>query len=221
MSVVIALKKNGRIYMASDSQVTKGGSRSSLSNPNNYKIWKVRGVDNCLMGHVGNLRDACALRVISNLVREIDVIHEDIDFEYVVERIEPMIRDVLKEHEFIDKDNPYKSLDSRFIFAYQDKLFTIDYGAVVEHDDFVAIGSGECEAIGSLLSTTEVESPFERMVKAVKASAAHDIYVDYPIIITDTGTTKFAVVTEKNEAEFLDAVSKHKKSKKEEKEGDE
>ena len=44
-------------------------------------------------------------------------------------------------------------MESRFILAYKDKLFTITYGCVLEHDDFVSIGSGECEAIGSLLST--------------------------------------------------------------------
>lgn len=213
MSVIVALKKNGRIYLGADSQVTKGGSRSSLSNPNNYKIWKVRGADFAIMGHVGVFRDACAIRVVNNFIREIDEIHNDVDFEYVVERIEPMIKDVLKEHEFIDKDNPYKSLESKFIFAYKDKLYTIEYGAVVEHDDFVAIGSGESEAIGSLLSTTEIKNPYERIVKAIKSSAVHDIYVDYPIIITDTKSTEFAVVTEKNEKEFLKLTESTKEEK--------
>ena len=46
-----------------------------------------------------------------------------------------MIRDELKGHEFIEKDKPYSSMDSRFIFAFKDKVFTIEYGAVIEHDD--------------------------------------------------------------------------------------
>ena len=37
MSVVVAIKKDGIIYMGADSQVTKGGTRTTLSNPNNYK----------------------------------------------------------------------------------------------------------------------------------------------------------------------------------------
>ena len=41
MSVVVAIKKNDRIYMGADSQVSYGGTRSTLSNPNNYKIWAI------------------------------------------------------------------------------------------------------------------------------------------------------------------------------------
>ena len=40
MSVVVAIKKNGKVLMGADSQVTSGGTRTSLSNPNNYKIEK-------------------------------------------------------------------------------------------------------------------------------------------------------------------------------------
>ena len=108
-----------------------------------------------------------------------------------------MIRDELKGHEFIEKDKPYSSMDSRFIFAFKDKVFTIEYGAVIEHDDYVAIGSGECEAIGSLLSSDENESPKDKIIKAIKSSAAHDIYVDYPIILSDTKYTKFEIIKDK------------------------
>ena len=79
----------------------------SLSNPNNYKIWKVRGVENCQMGSVGSIRDSCAIRVMDSLVREIDAIHGNVNFDYIVNRIEPMIRDELKGHEFIEKDKSY------------------------------------------------------------------------------------------------------------------
>ena len=73
---------------------------------------------------------------------------------------------------------------------------------MIEIDDYVAIGSGSQEAIGSLLST-EGQNPRKRIVKAIKASAASDIYVDYPIILTDTGEMNFEVVTEKNESKYL------------------
>lgn len=197
MSVIVAIKKDDVVYFGADSQVTRGCSRMSLSNPNNYKIWKVRGVENCLMGSVGSIRDSCVIRVMDSLVREIDAIHGEVDFDYMVKRIEPMIRDELKEHEFIEKDNPYSTMDSRFIFAFKDKLFTLEYGAVIEHDDYVAIGSGECEAIGSLLSSEDNENPKDKIIKAIKSSAAHDIYVDYPIILSDTKTTEFEIIKDK------------------------
>lgn len=197
MSVVVAIKKNGKVLMGADSQVTSGGTRTSLSNPNNYKIWKVRGVDNCLIGHVGNLRDACVLRGVNNLVREIDAIHEEVDFDYVVNRIAPMIMDILKERKYIKED--VSIMDSRFIFAYKDKLYVIGNDtSVIEIDDCVAIGSGESEAIGSLITSQDVEETRIRVIKAIRSSAAHDIYVDYPIILCDTESTKFEVLKEDN-----------------------
>ena len=199
MSVVVGIKKDNVVYLGADSQVTRGGTRVSLSNPNNYKIWKVRGVDNCLMAHVGNLRDACAIRIMNNLVREIDAIHNEINFEYVVGRIAPMIIDELKEYNYISKDGRFDFMDSRFLFAYKDLLYVIGSdSSVIEVDDCIAIGSGECQAIGSLITTVDEEDSQSRIIKAIKSSAASDIYVDYPIVLANTKNTKFDVITETN-----------------------
>ena len=204
MSVVVAIKKDGKIIMGADSQVTRGGTRTSLSNPNNYKVWKVKGVENCLMGHVGSLRDACVVKIMDNLVRDIDIMRNMIDFEYVVTRIVPMIIEQLMEFNYLEKDDVFRTMDSKYLFAYQDHLYVIGLdGSVIEVDDCVAIGSGESEAIGSLVTTVEEDDPKVRLVKAIKASAAHDIYVDYPIVMTDTLSTDFVVVDEKNISEIL------------------
>ena len=100
-------------------------------------------------------------------------------------------------------DGYLEYMDSSFLFAYKDQLFMINSdGCVIEIDDYVAIGSGAQEAIGSLLST-EGQGARRRIVKAIKASAANDIYVDYPIILADTSNTEFEIVTEKNENKYL------------------
>ena len=199
MSVVVAIKKDGVVYLGSDSQVTRGGTRTSLTNQNNFKIWKVKGVDNCLMGHVGLLRDACVIRVMENLVREIDVIHDEVDFEYVVTRVVPKIIEELKFYNYLESEGKFKDMESRYLFAFEDKLFVIGFdGSVIEVDDYIAIGSGECESIGSLLTTNNNDDPETRIIKAIKASAAHDIYVDYPIILSNTKDLEFKVILENN-----------------------
>lgn len=53
MSVVVAIKENNIIYMGADSQITRGSSRRSFSNPNNYKIWRTKNMMESLMGGVG------------------------------------------------------------------------------------------------------------------------------------------------------------------------
>ena len=84
MSVVVAIKENGKIIMGADSQCTKGGTRRTLSNPNNYKIWKVRDAENCLLGHVGLVREANVIRVAHDLVPEIVQYRGRVDFSFVV-----------------------------------------------------------------------------------------------------------------------------------------
>ena len=209
MSVVVAIKSEGKVYIGSDSQVTKGGTRTTLKNPNNYKIWKVDGSDNCLMAHVGNVRDANIVRLMRDVVDDYDEYCGRINYRFVVKYLVPEIIKNLKEAGFLKTSDGYlEFMDSSFLFAYKDQLFSINSdGCVIEVDDYVAIGSGAQEAIGSLLST-EGQKAKNRIVKAIKSSAASDIYVDYPIILTNTESTEFEIVTEKNEGKYLSSDNK-------------
>jgi len=199
MSVVVAIKQEGRVYLGADSQVTKGGTRRTLKNPNNYKIWKVKGANNCLMAHVGNVRDANVVRIMNDAVDQLAQCQDCVDFEFVVGDLVPHIIHQLHSFGYVAKEEgkEFSGMNSEFLFAYEDKLFHINGdGCVIEVDDCIAIGSGAPEAIGSVLSTAEEEDPRARIVKAIKASAANDIYVDYPIVLADTETTDFDVIYE-------------------------
>jgi ATP-dependent protease HslVU (ClpYQ) peptidase subunit len=134
---------------------------------------------------------------MDNIIDDYDEYCERVNYRFVVKYVVPEIIKTLKNYNFLKMSDDYlDSLDSSFLFAYKDKLFLINYDcAVIEIEDYVAIGSGAQEAIGSLLST-EGEEPFSRIVKAIKASAASDIYVDYPIVVSDTQTTEFEVINE-------------------------
>jgi len=204
MSVVVAIKENDQIYLGADSQVTKGGTRTTLKNPNNYKIWAVDGSENCLMAHVGNLRDSNVVRLMNNVVDDYDEYCERVNYRFVVKYIVPEILKTLKEAHFLKMADDFVDfMDSSYLFAYKDKLFCIGTDcSVIEVEDYVAIGSGSTEAIGSLHSTVG-EDPKTRIIKAIKSSAANDIYVDYPIIITSTDTGEFEVITETNEEKYL------------------
>ena len=196
MSVVVAIKENGKVTIGADSQCTRGGTRRTLSNPNNYKVWRVLDTENCLMAHVGLVREANIIRVARNIVSELAQMKDEVDFAFVVKQLVPRLFEELEENRAIKQSD--QKFDSAFIFAYKDRLFYISNNAtVIEIDDYVAIGSGECEAIGSLLST-EGEQCEERIKKAIKASAASDIYVDYPIVTVDTERCDFRVYYEQD-----------------------
>ena len=196
MSLVVAIKEGNKVYVGADSQVTRGGTRSTLKNPNNYKIWKVEGADNCLMAHVGCFRDANVIRLVDDFIDDYDVYCERVNYRFMVKSVLPRIVYELRNAGFVKPDNPIEMLESTFLFIYKDKIFKISADcSVFEVDDYVAIGSGCNEAIGSLLST-EGEATVDRIIKAIKAGAANDIYVDYPIIITDSESTAFTVINE-------------------------
>ena len=203
MSVVVAIKEGKKVYIGVDSQVTKGGTRTTLKNPHNYKVWRVEGAPHCLMAHVGSFRDSNVVRCMDHLVTDYNIFRNHIGYEFVVKKVVPDIVEELQKYGMLKEDKYVECLDSSFIFAFEDQLFMICRDkSVIEIDDYVAMGSGEDQAIGSLLST-EGESPKERIVKAIKASAAADIYVDYPIILTDTENGEFEIITEKNEDKYL------------------
>ena len=203
MSVVVAIKENGKIYIGADSQVTRGGTRTTLKNPNNYKVWKVLGADSTLMAHVGMLRDANVVRLMDGLVSDYNVYRNHVSFDFVVKKIFPEIIQELVDYNLLKDGKNTEFLESSFMFAFKDQLYLLNMDkSVIEVDDYAAIGSGADQAIGSLLST-EGESPKERIVKAIKSSAASDIYVDYPIILVDTENTEFEVVTEKDEGKYI------------------
>ena len=204
MSVVVAIKKDGVIYIGADSQATKGGTRTTLSNPNNYKIWSVSDVDNCLMGCVGAFRACNVMKVATDLIPEVVALKDAVDFRFVVRGLVPRMMDELGNYGILQKKDAAPNMDASFILAYKDRLFSIDsFGSVIEVDDFCAIGSGSSEAIGSLLSTMGEEDPVKRIMCAIKSSATHDIYVDYPIVISNTEDTSFNVYYEKDLNEHL------------------
>lgn len=203
MSVIVGIKENGKVYIGADSQVTKGTTRLTCSNVHNCKIWAVRNVPNCLMAHVGACRDANRIRLLNCLIDEYDLEKDRVNFSYVVKTIVPKIVKELRDCEFLSGDSPVPSMDSSYLFAYKDKLYTIGFDCcVIEVDGSVALGSGEDQALGSLVST-EGESPRSRIIKAIRASVASDIYVNYPIVLSDTETGQIEVINEDDVKKIL------------------
>ena len=189
--------------MGCDSQVASGRTCMTLRNPNNFKIWQVPDTDHCLMGSVGNFRDACVIRTMRELVLDYDVYKKNVCFDYVVNEIVPAIISRLQKANYLKKEGVFDGMDSSFLFAFENQLYNIhNDGSVIEIEDYIAIGSGKNEAIGNLLST-EREDPYVRIIKAIKASATTDIYVDYPIILSSTRDDGFHIITDKNEPAFL------------------
>ena len=208
MSVVIAIKENGKVYMASDSQETGGYSKITVTNPYNYKMWKTRGLNNSIIGHVGGCRDLGIIRY-TNFIPKEKSSNGKIDMEFVQGQMVYDIYDSLDKRGFTITDGgPH--MDSGLLFAYKDKIWDIKNCLyVVEIDDYVAIGSGEEAAKGSLASTAG-EPVINRLIKAVVAASSVNINVGYPIVLSDTESCQFKLI---NEAEAKEVLHNNKLSR--------
>ena len=113
MSVVVAIKENGKVTIGADSQCTRGGTRRTLSNPNNYKVWKVLDAENCLFAQVGLVREANIIRVARDLVPEMAQLKDKVDFSFVVKRLVPRMFEELEEYRAIKKATTHRSLIRR------------------------------------------------------------------------------------------------------------
>jgi len=70
--------------------------------------------------------------------------------------------------------------------GFDNTVNNIDYKAIIDcYND-------------TCVSLSKVTALSDSRKKAIKASAAHDIYVDYPIVISNTKDTKFEVFYEKD-----------------------
>lgn len=195
MSVIVVIKEKDRVYIGADSQMNCASGKRTILAKNNYKIWNVKGVKNCVMGHVGEVKDKCVISVMKNLVTKNDVEKHNINYDYVVSKINKRIIKELISYQYISGDKPYSDLSSSFAFAYKNNAYLLHYGAVIEIEDYFAFGSGEDEALGSL-ATTEGLPAKERIVKAIKASSRYELCVGMPAVITDTLTQEFEVIYE-------------------------
>lgn len=184
MSVVIAIKEKDHIVMGCDKQVTMGELKLKTSN----KIFDIKNCPNGVMGVVGNLRGSQLLQVQDNLINELNLFKDEIDFKYCVTELYEQIYNIFKAYRLVEKKNNefVNYLDCDFIFAYKDKAFSIDgYGCVFEIDDFLVIGSG-FETAQAVLLRNKKKNAETRIKEAIRVCAEKTLYIDNDVVIKST-----------------------------------
>lgn len=187
MSVVVAVRDTDRIWLVADSQVTLGGNKGLLTSSNSFKIFK--NGENCLMGVVGSLRDANILSTASvEFVDPLLVLKNQVDFKSIVRETVPKIFEELAYFKRVSVENGMCYLDSQVLIATGKDCFSIySDGAVLELDEMFAIGSGAdvAESAYTILMDTTLTAK-EKAIKAAISSCERDLYVAFPIVITNT-----------------------------------
>ena len=155
MSVVVAVKDKttGEIIVGCDTQVSAGNLKSKLKGESS-KIWRYNGLPRLIVGGVGLLRDIQLVQTCHDLIEDLAIYENTIDFEYCVTKLFTRIYKLMTDYNriSISKDGiPSPLISNKFLLAYQDSAYLIDYdGAVSEIDDYLVLGSGEEVAVGVL-----------------------------------------------------------------------
>ena len=197
MSVVVAVKdkEDNSVWVACDSQCSAGCQKITLTNKNNYKIFKPSKDENLIIGIVGTVRDSNILYCIDEYIDELTKLKNEFDFKYVINTIIPNIQNTLiKNKRIVIKDGIMGDMKNQIILAYKDRIFDIDHQyATIEIDDYTVIGSGTDFSVGNL-SNGQNKSPKQKAIDAVKASCINELYVNYPIILMNTMTNEIEII---------------------------
>jgi ATP-dependent protease HslVU (ClpYQ) peptidase subunit len=196
MSIIAAIKKNGKVYIGADTQTTSSKRKINYLNEENRKI---RLLDNgVIIASAG--RKAAGKLIFSH--PEFFELPEDgiLDKRYVSLVIVPKIEECLKENDMIEysKDS-FSEWVSTFLIAYKDKLFWISSaGNVTTVDHYVSLGSGErlIYPVLFFLDSTEAtdEEVFDEITEGLRICATRNTGISAPFFLIDTESKEFKTV---------------------------
>ena len=189
MSLVVAYKKDGIIYMGADTQSTQGTAVERHLNESGFKIARLK--NGMLVGICGRIKGHQMILAQKELF--------DIpgggkfDKRHIVRNVIPGICAItgkLKD----DKGARNMSMDVSMILAREDRMFVITrYFDVFECNTYAAIGAGD-DYSKYVLSTIGDGDVNEGLLRALRAGAYFDTTVSAPYVLIDTKNREYRIV---------------------------
>lgn len=197
MSVVVAIKKNDRIYMAADTLASLGEVKKNCLSDEGRKI---QLLDNgILLGTAGSVYGI--QRVLAHA--ELFTVPKDgvFDKKYIVQNIIPKLFKLYKEQNMLEKnkDQP-DALPDSYLIAYGDKLFKISgVFDVLAIEHYATIGSGGNVALAGLIKLDEERIDDEqtindRLIDILRTSESRIRSVGAPFYLIDTSGKTFKLI---------------------------
>jgi len=163
MTCLVALEREGRVWVGSDSFLGTDDVRDIIDRP---KWFRRSGV---LVGYAGSLR---AAQVVENFASFRRRENGEADLTYLVGVVAAAFRKALN----VSRVRPSTS---EFLLAYRGKAYTLqnDYSVVRSSHGYVSIGAGSEVANGALAVLSEEADPRGVIEKALRAAERHSTKV--------------------------------------------
>ncbi len=176
MSIVVAVKKDGRTVMAADSLNVFGQERVPTDNS---KATKIRTIGSALLAITGW---SVYANILDDLLtdRDTPVLRDEKEiFAFFIE----LWRQLHERYPFVNdqahtKDTPFGDLDASFLVANHNGIYKISQdSSVCRFDKYYAIGSGSVYALGALYQIYDKDHDAADLARRAVATAIEfDIY---------------------------------------------
>ncbi len=203
MSIIVVVKKAGKVVIAADSLVKFGETKVA---PQYRKTDKIISFENSYIGITGA---SAHLKVFQHLTEE----HSDkicFDNEKEIFNTYLKLHPILKESYFMnsneDGDNSYESSQINALIANPSGIFGMyTWREVYEYERFWALGSGFDCAIGAMYATYELFNEPEQIAEiGVRAACEFDDACGLPLTI-------HSVILNQDQSDSVKAAKRKKK----------
>ena len=182
MSIAVAVRKEARIVLATDSQTNLGSERVPAANLSGPKFMQIGDAHLAATGwtlYSNILADVLGRRrAVPRLDGEADIFKF---FTRLWEELHERYNFVKDQAD--DADSPFGSLDSTFLVVCAQGIFGIASDlSVLRYERYFAIGSGAPVAIGAAHALYESERDAEAIARSAAVAAIdHDVYWGHPV----------------------------------------
>ena len=182
MSIAVAVRKDARIVLATDSQTNLGSERVPAANLSGAKFMQIGEAymaatgwtlySNILADVLGRRRATPRLDGEVNIFKFFTRLWEELHERY------NFVKDQAD-----DTDSPFGSLDSTFLVVCARGVFGVASDlSVLRYERYFAIGSGAPIALGAVHALYESECDAEAIAHSAAAAAIdHDVYCGHPV----------------------------------------
>lgn len=180
MSVVAVIKRNSKIIICADSQITKGDERIIITERRNLKLTTLQ--NGLVIGSCGDL-DVTRLIKANHEIFKVD---SELTKEHIVLNIVPQLINILKQSKLLTSaESGYIKMDASILLAYKNKVFIVFYDfGVFEINNYAAIGSGGSFCL-PFLSSKFSGDIYEHLVDMLQKCSMKNTTVSGPFVFLD------------------------------------